>query len=350
MSVRAFTVGLALLVCAMPAAAQQRGTMEFGAFASAASFDKALSLDGAYGGGGRIGMYLDPRWSVEFEMGEMRASRPDGLADVNVGILSSRLMLVPMKMGRVSFLLGAGAGVSTETNFMHSYGVDVLGGAKLALGERAALRVDGVWDWLANEDWKTYRTVRVGLSLYRQPNRSVRTVAGVPVPYDDSVSASETRRLRASDAAYRALRDSVNRARAVVPATPGTPATTSAATLATMEAQLHFAFDKSDLTDSARVLLDDKVAVFRANPEMTIVLTGYTDVTGTNAYNMELGTRRAQAAKDYIVARGIAPHRIIIDSKGEGQQIPMSGGVAGEPSNRRAVFRLLIAPDAIRKP
>jgi outer membrane protein OmpA-like peptidoglycan-associated protein len=117
-----------------------------------------------------------------------------------------------------------------------------------------------------------------------------------------------------------------------------------------MEAQLHFAFDKSDLTDSAKVLLDEKVAVFRANPSMTIVLLGYTDVTGTDAYNMALGTRRAQATKDYIVARGIAPSRIIIESKGEGQQIPMSGGVAGEASNRRAVFRLLIAPDAITKP
>ena len=52
---------------------------------------------------------------------------------------------------------------------MHTYGVDALVGAKFAINDKAALRVDGVWDWLANEDWKSYKSVRVGLSLYRQP-------------------------------------------------------------------------------------------------------------------------------------------------------------------------------------
>ena len=83
MSIRALTVGLAALVWAVPAAAQQRGTMEFGAFGSAATFDKALTLDKAYGGGGRIGMFLDPRVSIEFEDAEMRATRTNGLQDVN---------------------------------------------------------------------------------------------------------------------------------------------------------------------------------------------------------------------------------------------------------------------------
>jgi len=86
-------------------------------------------------------------------MAEMRASRPNGLKDVNVGILSGRLVAVPFKTGALSVLLGAGAGVSTETNFMHSYGVDGLVGMKLALNPNTAFRIDGVWDWLANEKW-----------------------------------------------------------------------------------------------------------------------------------------------------------------------------------------------------
>lgn len=339
MSVRTLTMVVAVLVCAAPAAAQERGTMEFGAFGSAASFDDALSLTSAYGGGGRIGMFLSPRWSLEFEKGEMRASRPNGLANVNVGILAGRVTAVPFRAGAVSLLLGAGAGVSTETNFLHSYGVDALLGAKLALGENAALRVDGVFDWLANEDWKTYQTVRVGLTLYRHASRTVQVaqVAQAPIMHDDSVSAGETLRLRARDAALRALRDSLN-------------AAPSAATMATMEAQIHFAFDKSELTDSAKRVLSDKVALFRANPEMTIVMSGYTDVTGSDAYNMELGARRAQAAKDYIVAYGIPSNRVIIESRGERQQIANSAGPAGEALNRRAIFRLLIGPDAVRTP
>ncbi len=350
MSVRAITVGVAALVWAVPAAAQQRGTMEFGAFGSAASFDNELSLTNGYGGGGRVGMFLAPRWSMEFEKGEMRASRPDGLRDVNVGILAGRLTAVPVKMGALSFLLGAGAGVSTETNFMHSYGVDGLVGAKLALNDNVALRVDGVWDWLANEQWKTYRSVRAGVSLYRhaaRPTRLVTTTTPAPAPmmiaHEDSVSAAETRRLRDGEAELRALRDSLNNAPA------STVPVTSAATLATMEAQIHFAFDRSDLTDSAKTVLDDKVALFRANPAMTIVLSGYTDRTGTDAYNMALGSRRAQAAKSYLVAHGIAANRVLMDSKGERQQIPNSAGVEGDALNRRAIFRLLIAPDIVKK-
>ncbi len=227
MSFRALTVGLAALLWAAPAVAQQRGTMEFGAFGSAATFDNALSLKTGYGGGGRIGMFLDPRFSIEFEDAEMRATRPNGLKAVNVGLLSGRLVAVPIQSGALSILFGAGAGVSTETNFLHSYGVDALAGVKFALSDRAALRVDGVWDWLANEDWKSYKSVRVGLSLFRHPTPEIRTVTVVtPAPppiivqHEDSVSAAETRRLRDSDAALRALRDSL---RTAPPPTPPAP-------------------------------------------------------------------------------------------------------------------------------
>jgi hypothetical protein len=176
MSIRALAVGLTALAWAVPAAAQVRGTMEVGAFGSAARFDNSLSLKNAVGGGGRIGMFLDPRLSVEFEKAEMKASRPDGLNNVNVGILSARLVAEPVTTkSALHFLLGFGAGISTETNFMHTYGVDLLAGAKFKLNESSAIRVDGVWDWLANQDWKAYKSVRVGLSLYRHPARPALT-------------------------------------------------------------------------------------------------------------------------------------------------------------------------------
>lgn len=218
MKVKAVILCFAALVCAVPVTAQQRGTMEFGAFASAASFDQALSLKTGVGGGGRVGMFLDPRWAIEFEDAEMRATRPNGLKDVNVGLLSGRLVYAPIRSGAFSVLVGGGAGVSTETNFLHSYGVDALAGVKYNVSNSAALRVDGVWDWLANEKWKSYRSVRVGLSLYRHPAHVVRTVTvrtPAPPPVmmapQDSVSAAEIRRLRDSDAALRALRDSLSR-------------------------------------------------------------------------------------------------------------------------------------------
>lgn len=331
---------------AVSVAAQERGTMEFGAFASAATFDRALSLTTGIGGGGRVGMYLNPRWSIEFENAEMRAGRPNGLRDVNVGLLSGRLVAVPVKAGRLSLLLGAGAGVSTETNFMHSYGVDALAGAKLALTNNLALRVDGVWDWLANENWKQYKSVRAGLTVYRHSGTRTRVVAPAAVPViqqmvsRDSVSAAETLRLRERDMALTALRDSLRNAPRTVPPSPEA--------VVTMQARIHFAFDKSDLTDSAKAILDEKVQVFRANPTMSVVMTGFTDVSGTDAYNLALGTRRAQAAKSYIVSKGIDASRVSIESKGEREQIANSAGAAGEAPNRRAVFKVLIAPDGAK--
>ena len=332
MSVRALIVGVAALVWALPAAAQERGTMEFGAFASAASFDNDLSLKTGYGGGGRIGMYLHPRWSIEFEDAEMRATRPNGLKDVNVGLLSGRLVAVPIKSGGLSILLGAGAGISTETNFMHTYGVDALVGAKIKLSENAALRVDGVWDWLANESWQQFRSVRVGLSLYRTPARKFRTVTVVtqaPAPvmmaHEDSVSAAETRRLRDRDAALQALRDSL--ANAPVPPT-GAPSAQripirKEPVVTKTEAQIRFAVNGSVLTDSAKVILDEQIPVFRDNPTMIVVIV-------TDRTNIPLATRRAQAAKDYIVAHGIAASHVVIE-----------GGPVRVPAGR-PIFRLLI--------
>jgi outer membrane protein OmpA-like peptidoglycan-associated protein len=166
------------------------------------------------------------------------------------------------------------------------------------------------------------------------------TVAGmIPAPvmmaHSDSVSAEETRRLRERDAALYALRDSLSRR----------PVALTPAAVSTMEARIHFAFDKSIITDSAKAILDDKVAVFRANPTMAIAIVGYTDVTGTDKYNMALGTRRAQATKDYLVSQGIDASRIIVGSEGERQQITNSAGVQGEARNRRAIFQLVIERD-----
>ena len=160
--------------------------MEFGAFASLASFDRALSLTTAFGGGGRVGMFIAPRWSLEFEGAEMRAGRPHGLRNVNVGLLSGRVVASAVQAGRLSLLTGAGAAASTETNFMHSYGVDALVGVKIAVTSAASIRVDGVGHWLANEDWKTYRSVRMGLSLYRRPAERVRAASAATAPTRDA--------------------------------------------------------------------------------------------------------------------------------------------------------------------
>ena len=341
MSIRAFTVGVAALVWAVPAAAQQRGTMELGAFASAASFDNALSLTTGYGGGGRLGMFFDPRWSGEFEDAEMRAKRPNGLKDVNVGLLSGRLVAVPIKTGALSFLLGAGAGVSTETNFMHTYGVDVLAGVKFALSDKAALRVDGVWDWLANEDWKSYRSVRVGLSLYRHPAREIRTVTVVtpappappPPPPPSVVMCQYNSNILATDPAC------------VAPVVAVVVDTTK------ITGPIYFDFDKSTIRSDAAATLDRKVPWLQANPGMRIRIEGNADERGSDEYNLALGQRRAASAKRYLVDHGIAADRFDLVSYGEERPVCTEHNEACWQQNRRDDFRIVtIGSDRIVVP
>jgi outer membrane protein OmpA-like peptidoglycan-associated protein len=340
----AIMVGVAVLVGAVPATAQKRGTMEFGGFASNTSWDNSLNMNSNWGGGARVGVFIFPRLSAEFEGGGGNASRPLGLANVNVGVLSGRLTAVPFKFGSVSILLGAGAD-HTDTYFFESYGFHGLLGAKVRLSDYVALRVDGINSWMANGNGQQ-KSLHLGLSFYRNPgvNTVTRYVAGEPAPQrPDSVSAYETRRLRAAAASYQALRDSLNR-----PKLAGPPS--SAAALATMQQVIHFQHDQSDLSDSARVILDDKVTVFRANPAMRIVISGFASQPGTAEYNMALGLRRAEAAKAYLVSRGVDPIRIEIATKGEGQLLVEGPGEVADAQNRRGQFRLLIADPYLAAP
>jgi peptidoglycan-associated lipoprotein len=253
--------------------------------------------------------------------------------------------------------VGAGAGVGTETNFLHTYGLNGLVGAKLALTNSVSLRADGIVDWLANNNWKSFKSAHLGLSVYRHPAVSVVTrtvtVAGpatvtvATVQRPDSVSAEEQARLRRIEGDYRDLRDSLARSRHYEQTASGSVALPPDTT---MQEKIHFATNKSDLSAKARAILDAKVQVFRANPGMRIVIEGNTDERASDAYNMRLGERRSAAAKRYLVAQGIAADRIKLDS--DGKRNPTAAGTSktAEALNRRDEFRLLIAGEPTSRP
>ena len=270
---------------------------------------------------------------------------------MNAGVLSAGLTAVPLKLGRLSFLLGAAVN-HTDTEVMQSYGFRGLVGTKLALSHSIALRVDGIQSYM-NKGNHTNMGVQMGLSLFRNPRgitrtvtrtdtlvrTEIRTVAATPVPQrPDSVSAAETQRLRALAVSYQALRDSLARPGV----TPFLPAS-SAAALATMQQLIYFQHDRSEISDSAKLILRDKVAVFKANPAMRIVIVGFASQPGTDAYNMALGLRRGEQAKAYLVSQGVDAIRIEIATRGEGQLVVEGPGELADAANRRGQFRLLIA-------
>jgi peptidoglycan-associated lipoprotein len=99
-----------------------------------------------------------------------------------------------------------------------------------------------------------------------------------------------------------------------------------------------FEYDSYDLRGNARDVLRGNADWLKSNPSARIEVEGHCDERGTSEYNLALGAKRSQTAKDYLVSLGISPDRISTISYGE--EIP----VCTEPSencwrqNRRARF------------
>ncbi len=85
---------------------------------------------------------------------------------------------------------------------------------------------------------------------------------------------------------------------------------------------------------------DQFKAWLEKNPGASIFITGYTDATGSDAYNMALGKKRAMAVRDFFTARGLAPERLVISSMGEKNPVADNTTEQGRAKNRRAEVSL----------
>jgi outer membrane protein OmpA-like peptidoglycan-associated protein len=98
---------------------------------------------------------------------------------------------------------------------------------------------------------------------------------------------------------------------------------------------IFFDWDSAVLSSEANLVLDDVVVVVNQTGTASLLLDGYTDLSGSAEYNLGLSERRAQSAADGLIARGIAPDEIVIRAFGEENPlVPTPNGVR-EPQNRR---------------
>ena len=81
--------------------------------------------------------------------------------------------------------------------------------------------------------------------------------------------------------------------------------------------RVFFATNESVLTTASRETLRKQAGWLRKNSDVTIVLEGHADERGTREYNLALGERRANAAKDYLMTYGISSERISVLSYGK---------------------------------
>ena len=101
--------------------------------------------------------------------------------------------------------------------------------------------------------------------------------------------------------------------------------------------RIFFAFDRSDISPEAREILARQADWLRRYPNVSVTIEGHCDERGTREYNLALGERRAQAAKNVLVALGIPASRISTISYGKERPAVVGSTEEAYAQNRRAV-------------
>ena len=101
--------------------------------------------------------------------------------------------------------------------------------------------------------------------------------------------------------------------------------------------RVFFATNKSVLTTKARDGLRKQAAWLRKNKSINVTIEGHADERGTREYNLALGERRANAAKDYLMTYGISGNRMSVISYGKERPVNSGSSPLAWSQNRRSV-------------
>jgi peptidoglycan-associated lipoprotein len=102
-----------------------------------------------------------------------------------------------------------------------------------------------------------------------------------------------------------------------------------------------FAYDSSELSPEARAILDRQAAWISEHPDVSLRIEGHADERGTREYNLALGDRRANAARNYLVVRGVNAARLSTISYGEERPVAIGNDEAAWSQNRRAMTAMV---------
>ena len=101
--------------------------------------------------------------------------------------------------------------------------------------------------------------------------------------------------------------------------------------------RVFFATNKSSLTTASRATLRKQATYLRKNKNLNVTIEGHADERGTREYNLALGERRANAAKDYLMTYGISSDRITVLSYGKERPVDSGSNPLSWSKNRRSV-------------
>ena len=101
--------------------------------------------------------------------------------------------------------------------------------------------------------------------------------------------------------------------------------------------RVFFESDSSELTGQSRATLEKQAQWLQIYRSYTFTIEGHADERGTREYNIALGARRAQAVRDYLMARGIEAGRMRTVSYGKERPVAVCNDISCWSQNRRAV-------------
>ena len=104
---------------------------------------------------------------------------------------------------------------------------------------------------------------------------------------------------------------------------------------------VYFGTDEYLLDESAKATLAAQARWMLANPNVRASIEGHADERGTREYNLALGERRANAARDYLVSQGVPDSRLLVTSWGKERPIAAGSNEEAWAQNRRAVTVLV---------
>lgn len=290
-----------------------------------------------------FGRELDRHWNLELNADDTHLSGRRGSASVNIYGTTLDALLVLNRSGTFSPYLRFGGG------FLH----DVAGG-------RTANQTNFAADGGVGFYWNLWRSRGGGRTFALRPEIKVRWenpgrsahlqdyIADLGFQYSfggASASSGVVQTAPLLPAPPHAIESEPMTAPAVVP-----PPSRAGSALRlpshgpVILKGVTFAFNSARLRASSRSVLDQAAAGLKQHPRLRVQIQGYTDSTGTAAYNLKLSQRRADSVRNFLLAEGVAPGQL--DARGFGLADPIASNrtAAGRAQNRRVVMEVLRNP------
>ena len=107
-----------------------------------------------------------------------------------------------------------------------------------------------------------------------------------------------------------------------------------------MASDVTFATNLDDIKSSFYPTLNSVAIVLKKYADTSITITGYTDSSGSIAYNQELSERRARSVGDYLISQGISANRIFTQGMGQRYPVATNNTKVGRALNRRVMITL----------